>query len=140
MLSLFKNFIQNQVLKATFQVYTDGSEKNGWGSWAFVITKNNIVIHEASGRERQASSNQMEFQAALNALKFLPKNSRAEVYTDSRILIQAMQKKKQPKAFLAQTTEILSLDRKITWHWVKAHSGVRFNERCDELCILARER
>ena len=142
MIRFFKNFIRNHFLTPAFQVYTDGSHKNGWGSWAFVVTSKNKIIHENSGRERKASSNQMEFQAALKALEFLPTGSHAELFTDSRILISSAKGQKQPKAFVEQTQRLQSLllSRKISWHWVKAHSGVSFNERCDQLCILARER
>lgn len=142
MIQFLKNFIQNSFRNNGFKVYTDGSQKNGWGSWAFVVTKNNTIIHECSGRQRKAGSNQMEFHAALEALKFLPARSQAELFTDSRILLDAIQGNKNPAAYRQQVSElkVLTSDKKITWHWVKAHSGVQFNERCDQLCIQAREK
>lgn len=139
MMRFFRKLIQNNLFHSSFQIYTDGSQKNGWGSWAFVVIQNDQVIHEASGRVKQASSNQMEFQAALNALKFLPEKACVQIFTDSQILVRAMTRTKNPKAFSNLITELLSLDRQISWHWVKAHSGIQFNERCDELCIQARQ-
>lgn len=141
MLNFLKNFIQNTFFIRKFQVYTDGSYKKGWGSWAFVIIKNNKMIYESSGRKKQATSNQMEFQAAINAICFLPEKSQIEIFTDSKILINAVNKIKRPLVYQREIAELenLSHQRKITWFWVKAHSGVRFNERCDELCIQARE-
>ena len=66
-----------------FEVYTDGSHKGKWGSWAFVVVKNNKVFHEASGRVRYTASHRMEFQAALEALYFLDHGSVAHFYSDS---------------------------------------------------------
>jgi ribonuclease HI len=134
-------FFQKIFQKSSFQVYTDGSQKKDWGSWAFVILKNNKIIYENSGRKRHASSNQMEFQAALNAINFLPSGADAELFTDSRILIRTIKGEMRPKAFenLTHELNVLLSDRKISWRWVKAHSGNPFNERCDELCIIARE-
>lgn len=125
-----------------FDVYTDGSQKGAWGSWAFVVVRKDKILHSASGRERKMGSNHMEFQAALEALHFLPAYSRVQIFTDSRILINAMEADKKPKAHTDQIRNLLafSKDKKVSWHWVKAHSGVEFNELCDELCIQARDR
>lgn len=123
-----------------FEVYTDGSHKNGWGSWAFVVLKRNKVVYEESGREKRAGSNRMEFQAALKALNYLPDKSSVQIYTDSRILINAIHEEKKTSGHEDQIIEIqnLCLKKNVKWSWVKAHSGVRHNERCDELCIQAR--
>lgn len=133
------------ILKPNLQIYTDGSHKGKWGSWAFVVTKNNKIIHEASGRSSKTNSNRMEFQAAIEALTYLKVGASAQVYSDSRILIKAMQdnkdrSKNRPEANKDQIDALdkLITDRHITWKWIKAHSGIAFNERCDELCILAR--
>lgn len=133
--------LQNLIMREQIAIYTDGSHKGAWGSWAFVVVKNNKIIHEASGRERKAGSNRMEFHAALKALNYLPDQTSAQIFTDSRILIQAMTGIKQPAAHRDQIFNLLNLAqaKKISWHWVKAHSGVTYNERCDELCTEARK-
>lgn len=137
-----------------FDVYTDGSFKEGRGAWAYVIVKDGLVVQEAASFAKKTSSNRMEFQAAIEALQTLPTNSCVRLYTDSRILIENItvhvpvwkslgwKKKNQqdiPNVDLFQNLDLLNSQHQISWHWVKAHSGVGYNERCDELCIQARE-
>ncbi|MBY0452896.1 MAG: ribonuclease HI [Bdellovibrionaceae bacterium] len=129
--------------KAELQIYTDGSQKGQWGSWAFVVTQRGRIIHEASGRVRKADNNRMEFQAAIEALSYLKAGAKACVHSDSRVLIEAVQSTEdRPFASEDQLERLdgLLVDRQVAWTWVKAHSGNRFNERCDELCIAARVR
>lgn len=136
-----------------FEVYTDGSHKNRWGSWAYVILKNGVVITEASGRVLKTGSTRMELQAAIEALQFLPVGAQANVFSDSRILIDAMNikmkmweqqgwisknKRPIPNADQIQILQGLTLQRNISWSWIKAHSGLKYNERCDFLCTQAR--
>ena len=122
-------------------IYTDGSHKAKWGSWAFVIVQAESIIHEASGRARYTNSLRMEFHAAIEALTFLKPNSHGTFFSDSRILINAVNNPlKRPSANADQMDSILHLssDKRINWSWVKAHSGNVFNDRCDELCTRAR--
>lgn len=83
----------------------------------------------------------MEFQAAIEALKSLPSPSVATIRTDSRELIKVFTKpRKRPAANIdqIQLLDFLILKHKISWKWIKAHSGEPHNERCDSLCIAAR--
>ena len=136
-----KNRILNKTIGSReLQVYTDGSSKDEVGSWAYLIVQNGKLIAENSGRIRQGNSNVMEFQAAIEALSALPENSKARVYSDSSILVQAMKALEQPPAFRTEIEALLELSQKhsIQWQWIKGHNGNRYNERCDELCKLAR--
>ncbi len=129
------------IFKPEFHIYTDGSQKGKWGSWAFVITQGENILHEASGCVSKANSNRMEFQAAIEALRYVKAGTKARLYSDSRILINAVNSaNERPQANEDQLAGIdeLIADRQITWIWVKAHAGNRFNERCDELCVRAR--
>lgn len=128
-------------MNSNLEIYTDGSHKGRWGSWAFVIVCNNIVLSENSGRERKTNSHRMEFQAAIEALKSLPSPSVATIRTDSRELIKVFTKPRKRPAANAdqiQLIDFLLLKHKISWKWIKAHSGELHNERCDSLCISAR--
>lgn len=127
--------------KNSIDIYTDGSSKDGIGSWAFIIVKNAVAISEKSGRVPKANSNSMEFQAAIEALSTLTEKTKLTLYSDSRVLIDTMKSGKGPKAHQTQIDQLNMLNQKhqITWTWVKAHHGHHFNERCDSLCILARE-
>jgi ribonuclease HI len=139
--------------RKSFEVYTDGSAKDGRGSWAYVIVRKGLVLREESGFVRRASSNEMEFQAAIEALKSLPKNSKVHLYSDSKILVLSMclwrtgwkangWKKPDghpaPRSEQLKSLDALDLERKVSWSWVRAHAGNPHNERCDELCVRAR--
>lgn len=83
----------------------------------------------------------MEFQAAIEALNYLPEQSFVIIHTDSRVLLNAALKKNKRPLFNSDQTIILdqlTLKHNISWKWIKAHSGIIYNERCDKLCILAR--
>jgi ribonuclease HI len=82
----------------------------------------------------------MEFQAAIEALQSITKSSEIVVFSDSRILVDTMKSGEGPRAFSRQIEVLIqySRRRKISWRWVKAHNSNKFNERCDELCTLAR--
>lgn len=139
------------------EIYTDGSDKGRWGSWSFLVLRDGRIVSEASGRERQTDSNRMEFQAAINALEFLPMIAgpgRHEVtlHTDCKILIENIEKFPAweaanwlrdsglpvANADLFRKLHALNQSHDIQWNWVRAHAGHPMNERCDELCRIAR--
>ncbi len=124
-----------------FQIFIDGSHKGKWGSWAFVVLQKNKIIHEDYGKAANTNSQRMEYQAAIEALKWLPSNSRAQIFSDYRILINALKNPKmQPKSNHDQYEILkgLSEQHQMSWNWIRAHSGNPYNDRCDELCVLAR--
>lgn len=129
-------------IKEPIEIYTDGSHKGRWGSWAFVVVSGKKIIHEQSGSERKTNSQRMEFEAALRALQYLPRNSSAIINTDSKVLLDCFTKLRK-RAFVNedQVEEIDKLlsQHKVKWRWVKAHHGNIYNERCDQLCSQARE-
>jgi ribonuclease HI len=132
------SLIQN---RSTYHIYTDGSHKDKWGSWAFVIVKNKKIVHQGWGRESGTNSHRMEFQAAIEALKYLKASARTIVHTDSRILLNAMTMAAiRPVVNPDQVETLFDLmsGKKVTWQWVKAHHGNKYNEMCDELCRQAR--
>ena len=144
-MSLFKLFnIFSRRARATLEIYTDGSFKNGRGSWAFVMLRNGVVMREASGTQRKTNSLRMEMQAVIEALRSLPESSaQATVYCDSRPVLDLFLSgvhvsSSKPNYDLASQLLILNQKHTINWRWVKAHSGKTFNERCDELCVQAR--
>lgn len=129
-----------RLFSSALEIYTDGSSKDGLGSWAYIISRHGKCIVEKSGNLRGANSNVMEFQAAIEALSFIPVNSKITLFSDSRILIDTMKFGDGPHAHQTQINILMDLNdkHKITWQWIKAHRGNKFNERCDELCALAR--
>lgn len=125
----------------TTDIYTDGSFKQGRGSWAYVVSRSGRIIKEASGSCRKTSSLAMEIHAAVEALRASPPHTKLRVYSDSRILVDAMQGHSQRQGKnLDRFADLrgLSAKRRVSWIWIKAHAGHPMNERCDQLCVAAR--
>ena len=95
----------------------------------------------------------MEFRAAVEALTWLPLSSQVTLYSDSRILVDTLNqwrhlwkaagwlKKRErpiPNVDYIKVLDSLSDKHSVVWQWVRAHSGLKYNERCDELCIQVR--
>ena len=143
MIGELKFFVNNLIPnRKSVEIYTDGSHKGRWGSWAFVVVKNEKIIFESSGRERKTNSQRMEFQAALEALKYLPAKSRAVINTDSKVLLDCFTEARKRVAANQDQVEVMDqllLQHNISWRWVKAHHGNVYNERCDVLCSVARK-
>ncbi len=159
--NIFHKFVRRvyfSLFSRTYEIYTDGSSKNGWGSWAYVILEGpgfrgqQKFLIEAAARERRADCHRMEFQAAIEALRVVPRGSKGFLYSDSRILIEAIQslprwrrqhwRQASGRAIfnLEQVrilAQLLSV-RQIECRWIRGHAGIRGNERCDHLCREAR--
>lgn len=121
------------------EIYTDGSLKLGRGAWAYVVVRDGTVVQEQAGTVMRTTALRMELQAAIEALMGLPFATSATLYSDSKIMIDAMNgvgkdQHPGPNGDLIRQLDNLNKRHQITWHWVRAHSGVLFNERCDQLC------
>lgn len=125
---------------SALEIYTDGSCKDGFGSWSYIISRRGKIICERAGSVQGTSSNTMEFQAALEALSSLSVKSTITIFSDSKILVDAMTFGKSHTSFQNQMEQLKPLiyKHKVKWQWIKAHNGNKFNERCDELCTLIR--
>ena len=133
----------------SIKVYTDGACKGnpGPGGWGVYIQSNEDE-KEFYGGNPETTNNQMEMQAALEALKHLKdKDEVIELYTDSNYLRQGITEwihkwkknnwktaAKKPVANRDLWIEISDLNEKMTveWNWVKGHAGDPGNERADE--------
>ena len=67
------------------KIYTDGSciGNPGKGGWAAIIIKNGQK-KTISGKEDNATNNQMELLAPIKALQEISNKSRIEIFTDSK--------------------------------------------------------
>ena len=137
----------------SIKVYTDGSCRGnpGPGGWGVYIQLNDEE-KDLYGGNPETTNNQMEMQAALEALKYLKdKNDVIELFTDSNYLRQGITEwihkwklnnwrtaAKKPVANRDLWIEISDLNEKmdVQWNWVKGHAGDPGNERADQLANI----
>ena len=130
----------------SIKVYTDGACKGnpGPGGWGVYIIHGSDEIELFDGNPN-TTNNQMEMQAAIEALKYLKEeNQPIDLYTDSNYLRQGITEwifnwkknnwrtaSKKPVANKDLWIEIseLSSVMAVNWHWVKGHDGDPGNER-----------
>jgi len=136
------------------EIYTDGAclGNPGAGGWGAIL-RYNKVEKEISGSEAQTTNNRMELTAVISALSALKEACNITLYTDSRYVMDGIEKwikdwkqngwrtanKKSPvkNVELWQKLDELQAKHEIRWVWVKGHAGHPENERCDELARAA---
>lgn len=136
------------------KIYTDGSclGNPGPGGWG-VLMRYGPTSKELSGGYRLTTNNRMELTAAIEGLRALTRPCRVELYTDSRYLCDAVNKKWldawQKRGWKkADKKEVLNRDLweqllpllktyKPKLFWVEGHSGHQENERVDTLARTA---
>ncbi len=132
------------------EIYTDGScsHKGRSGGWAAIVI-NDEWITEIAGFENDTTTSRVELLAAIKALEFLKNPSCVNLYSDSQYVVNAFTKgwlKNWLKAGLDSRINydlwyrLHHLDNfhTIYWQWVRGHSNVYFNEKCDVLAGDAR--
>lgn len=125
-------------------LYCDGSSLGnpGRGGWCAILRykeKERVI----SGGQTNATNNQMELKAVIEALKILKEPCDILLFSDSRYVCEGINlwihnwiKKnfanvKNPK--LWQEYLELVKEHKIKAHWIKGHAGHPENERCDKI-------
>ena len=135
-------------------VFTDGacSGNPGPGGWGAIILDEKENQINLSGREQSTTNNRMELIAPIMALKKIKSNSIIIIYTDSTYLKNGItlwiknwekngwksaNKKPVKNKDLWVVLSKLTEKQSISWKWVKAHSGNKFNELADKLATEA---
>lgn len=130
--------------------YTDGacSGNPGRGGWGVVEVADGKAIATMSGKAAHTTNNKMELQAAIAALETTAAGDEVTIYTDSKYVQNGITswlagwkvrgwKTSSGTAVKNQEQweqlDGLTQDRKVTWKWVKAHAGNKFNEQADQL-------
>jgi ribonuclease HI len=121
--------------------YADGSclGNPGPGGWGVVLVSSNGSQLEFSGAAGSTTNNRMEITAAIEALRRLPPGFDVVVRTDSQYLVKTMTVgwKRRENLDLWKILDSESAQRKVSWEWVRGHSGDILNERADELARCA---
>ena len=141
--------------EGAIRIWCDGScaPNPGPGGWGAIVEQDGNRI-ELSGGEPASTNNIMEMTAAIEALKQTPEKAAVHITTDSRYLMDGITRwisgwkrkgwrKADGKPVLNQPVwrelDALQTKRRVTWDWVRGHSGHPENERCDELANRARK-
>jgi len=142
----------NEPKKVT--IYTDGAclGNPGPGGYGVVLLYNGRR-KEISGGFRLTTNNRMEMMGVIVGLRALKERCSVTLYSDSEYVVNSISKgwaarwrangwkrNKKDKAVNADLWEqLLDLIDKheVKMVWVRGHSGVKENERCDELSVAA---
>jgi ribonuclease HI/ADP-ribose pyrophosphatase YjhB (NUDIX family) len=132
------------------RIYTDGAclGSPGRGGYGAVLLTGH-QREEIAGGFRLTTNARMELMAVIKALKKLREPSIVQLYTDSKMIVNAMQEgtaqrwrergwKRNGNEEVADADlwerllDLCSLHQ-VTFFWVKGHAGNKENQRCDRL-------
>ncbi len=136
----------------TVTVFTDGacSGNPGPGGWAAILQYGGAE-KVLSGGAADTTNNRMELLGVISALEALKEPCRVELYSDSKYVIDALQKRwvwgwkqrgwiksdKKPAINRDLWERLLPLVEKheMVYHWIKGHAETEENNRCDQLAV-----
>ena len=147
----------------SLKIFTDGgcSGNPGPGGWAYILIietfSGDKILAEQWGAEKNTTNNRMELTAVIEALRAVkakrndPENEiprKTAVYTDSQYVQKGISewiinwkrnswrtsdKKPVKNQDLWMELDALAGEFPVNWNWVRGHSGIEYNERCDRL-------
>ena len=134
------------------EVYTDGAAKGNPGKGGYgVVMLSGKHRKEISEGFELTTNNRMELLSVIIALENLKKEkSVVTIYSDSKYVVDSVEKKwvfgwekknfskkKNPDLWI----RFLKIFRKhnVRFIWIKGHSDIKENERCDKLAVDAAE-
>jgi len=141
----------------TVTIYTDGacSGNPGPGGRGAILCWQGRE-KELSGGEEKTTNNRMELTGVISALEALKEPCIVELYSDSKYVIDALQKgwaiswrkkgwiksDKKPALNVDLWETLLALVEKheLHYHWVKGHADNEYNNRCDALAVAERDK
>ncbi|MGN1029979.1 MAG: ribonuclease HI, partial [Butyricicoccaceae bacterium] len=135
-------------------IYTDGacSGNPGPGGYGIILQYGEHRKEMSAGFDN-TTNNRMELLGVITALEALKQPCEVDLYSDSKYVIDAIQKgwakKWRSKNWMRTPKEpaknpdlwerLLDLleVHDVTFHWVKGHAQNENNNRCDELAVAA---
>lgn len=131
------------------QIFTDGACRGnpgpgGWGALLRFGGEEKTLF----GGEQDTTNNRMELTAVIEALGALKRPCDVTLTSDSTYVLKGIQewmpnwkkrgwktasKKPVKNVDLWKKLDVLIVEHKIDWQWVKGHSGHRENELADQL-------
>ena len=134
-------------------IYTDGSSKGNPGGGGYGV----VLLYEGHRKEvsegfRLTTNNRMELLAVIVGLEALKSfNKNIVIYSDSKYVVNAVEKKWlfnwEKNSFKKKKNKdlwlrFLKIYRKhsVKFVWIKGHSEIVENERCDFLAVQAAEK
>jgi ribonuclease HI len=138
-------------------IYCDGacSGNPGPGGWGSIVLTPDLDVIELGGGSPSTTNNQMEIRAAIEALRAISDISGpVTVYTDSVYVIRGITqwiwgwirngwrtaegKDVTNREYWQELSSVVSKRKKadaISWKYVRGHTGIPGNERCDEIAV-----
>ena len=134
-------------------IYTDGSSKGNPGCGGYGV----VLLYGGHRKEvsegfRLTTNNRMELLAVIVGLEALKSfNKNIVIYSDSKYVVNAVEKKWlfnwEKNSFKKKKNKdlwlrFLKIYRKhsVKFVWIKGHSDIAENERCDFLAVQAAEK
>ncbi|MEM1084847.1 MAG: ribonuclease HI [Verrucomicrobiota bacterium] len=136
------------------EIHTDGACRGnpGPGGYGIVMVSGRHRLELSQGY-LHTTNNRMELLAAVVALEALKSACEVTFVSDSRYVINAMDKGwihgwkargwrtagKQPvkNSELWKRLDAAARPHRVQWKWIRGHNGHPENERCDELAVAA---
>ncbi len=133
-------------------IFCDGACSNnpGPGGWASILKYKNKTL-KISGNASHTTNNRMELLAVINALKLLKTSCHVKIYTDSKYVVDSINKgwaiswqknswtksNKQPALNSDLWEQLLHLNQihSVQYNWIKGHNGHPENELCDKIAV-----
>lgn len=138
----------------TWMLWADGACSGNPGPGGF-----GVVVEGPEGNEewskgfRNTTNNRMELRGAIEALERVPKGAQAVMHTDSRYVVDAIEKRwldgwRKRGWRKSDGGEVKNVDlwvlladamagKSVKFRWVEGHAGNVHNERCDRLAVAA---
>lgn len=137
-----------------WMLWADGACSGNPGPGGFgVVVEGPEGDSEFARGFRNTTNNRMELRGAIAALDLVPNGAKAVLHTDSRYVVDAIEKKwvdgwRKRGWRKADGNEVKNIDlwkllltsiagKSVRFQWVEGHAGDPRNERCDRLAVAA---